>query len=201
MAYLWRRLTDSQRAEILTDRQMRKRPWRRPPHFDQGNTFYHLTGACYEHRDWIGLSPQRMEEFCQALLDVFETHPSCECPAAWCVLPNHYHALVRTSDLKSLVTALAKLHGGPSFQWNQEEECRGRQVWHGVADRAMRSEGHFWATVNYIHHNPVKHGYVNRWDEWPYSSAAEYLKEIGRDEAAVIWRKYPILDYGIRWDD
>ena len=106
MAYLWRRLSESQRAEVLADRQMNRRPWRRPPHFDQGNTFYHLT-----------------------------------------------------------------------------------------------ADGHFWATVNYIHHNPVKHGYVEKWDEWPYSSAVDYLREIGREEATAVWKSYPLLDYGKGWDD
>jgi putative transposase len=201
MVYLWRRLSETQRAEVLADRQKSRRPWRRPPHFDQGNTFYHLTAACYEHRDWIGHSPQRMEDFCRALLDVFENHPSGESPVAWCVLPNHYHVLAKTADLKSLVSALAKLHGRTSFLWNKEEECRGRKVWHGVADRAMRTDGHFWATVNYIHHNPVKHGYVEKWDEWPYSSAEDYLRGIGREEAAEIWKSYPVLDYGKGWDD
>ena len=201
MAYIWRKLTNSQRLEVLAHRQIVKRPWRRPPHYDQGHTFYHLTGACYEHRDWIGRSPQRMEDFCHALVEVFENHPTSEGPAAWCVLPNHYHVLVRTQDLKSLAAALSRLHGSTSFRWNKEEECRGRKVWHGVADRAMRGGGHFWATTNYIHHNPVKHGYVTKWDEWPYSSAGDYLREIGREEAVVIWKKYPVLDYGKGWDD
>jgi hypothetical protein len=65
----------------------------------------------------------------------------------------------------------------------------------------LRSDSHFWATINYIHHNPVKHGHVTRWDEWPFSSAAEYLKEVGREEAIRIWKSYPILDYGKGWDD
>lgn len=121
-------------------------------------------------------------------------------PAAWCVLPNHYHVLVKTSELKSLVAALARLHGGTSFLWNKEENMRGRQVWHGVSDRAMRSDSHFWATMNYIHHNPVKHGYVTSWDEWPFSSAVGYLDGVGRKEAAEIWKRYPILDYGKGWD-
>ncbi len=82
MAYLWRRLSESQRAEVLAERQKNRRPWRPPPHFDQGNTFYHLTAACYEHRDWIGLSPQRMEDFCRALLDVFENDLAGESPVA-----------------------------------------------------------------------------------------------------------------------
>lgn len=56
----------------------------------------------------------------------------------------------------------------------------------------MRSDGHLWATVNYIHHNPVKHGYVTRWDEWPFSSASAYLNDVGRDEAAKIWNDFPM---------
>ena len=65
----------------------------------------------------------------------------------------------------------------------------------------MRSEAHIYATVNYIHHNPVHHGYVERWQEWPYSSAADYLESVGGDEAARRWREYPILDFGKGWDD
>ena len=142
-----------------------------------------------------------MADFCDQLLEVIQEHPDLQSPAAWWVLPNHYHLLVKTADLKSLVAAMAKLHGGTSFRWNNEETCRGRKVWHGVPDRAMRSDSHFWATINYIHHNPVKHGHVTRWDEWPFSSAAEYLKEVGREEAIRIWKSYPILDYGKGWDD
>lgn len=201
MSYLWRRLTEAQQDAVLAYRQNNQRPWRRPPHFDQGNTHYHLTGACYEHREHIGHSPERMSVFSDALLETLEVHPATGSPAAWCVLPNHYHILVRTSDLKSLVASLARLHGRTSFQWNNEESTRGRTVWHGVSDRAMRSDGHFWASMNYIHHNPVKHGYVTEWTAWPYSSASDYLHEIGREEAATIWKSYPVLDYGKGWDD
>lgn len=201
MSYHWRRLSEEQRKEVLEYRLRHKRPWRRPPHFDQGNTHYHLTGACYEHREWIGYSLRRMANFCDDLLDVIQNHLDSQIPAAWCVLPNHYHLLVKTADLKSLVTALSRLHGGTSFRWNREENCRGRRVWHGVSDRAMRSDSHFWATVNYRHHNPVKHGYVTRWDEWRFSSATAYLNEVGREEAVKIWNNFPILDYGKGWDD
>jgi putative transposase len=55
--------------------------------------------------------------------------------------------------------------------------------------------------MNYFHHNPIKHGYVSRWQDWPYSSAAIYLKEMGRDEAERKWREFPLLDYGEGWDD
>jgi putative transposase len=99
------------------------------------------------------------------------------------------------------VRTLGKVHGTTSFRWNGEENQRGRKIWHSVSDRGMRNADHFWSTVNYIHHNPVKHGYVDQWTEWPFSSAGDFLDEIGRDQAVQLWKQYPLLDYGKGWDD
>lgn len=65
----------------------------------------------------------------------------------------------------------------------------------------MRTDSHFWATLNYVHHNPVRHGYVQHWQDWIFSSALDYLAEIGHVEALKIWKEYPLLDYGKGWDD
>ena len=65
---------------------------------------------------------------------------------------------------------------------------------------ASKSYGHFWASVNYIHHNPVHHGYVEKWQDWPWSNAADFIERVGHKTAAKIWREYPILDYGKKWD-
>jgi putative transposase len=46
----------------------------------------------------------------------------------------------------------------------------------------------------------VHHGYVERWQEWPWSSAAIFLESIGKEKAKGIWKDYPILDYGKKWD-
>lgn len=196
MAYLWRMLSPEARDAILKYRKRLRRPWHRPPHYDQGIIHYHLVGACFEHQSHIGRSPDRMAEFCDLLLEVLPGTP-----AAWCVLPNHYHVLIRLTDIKEVVSLLGKLHGSTSFQWNAEEAQRGRKVWHSVSDRGMRNGDHFWATVNYIHHNPVRHGYVDQWSDWPFSSACDYLEEVGREQAAVIWKRFPLYDYGKGWDD
>jgi len=55
--------------------------------------------------------------------------------------------------------------------------------------------------TRYIHHNPVRHGYVTRWQDWPYSSAQEFLAGLSREEAERIWREYPLEDYGKGWDE
>jgi putative transposase len=91
--------------------------------------------------------------------------------------------------------------GRSSHEWNLEEDTVGRTVWHRCADRKIRSEGHYWATINYIHNNPVHHGYVSNWTDWPFSSARDFIAQVGRERAVMVWRSYPILDYGKGWDD
>ena len=119
---------------------------------------------------------------------------------AWVVLPNHYHVLVHAPDLQGSLKSLGLLHGRSSYRWNAEEECRGRKVWYRAAETAMKAERHYWVTLNYVLHNPVRHGYVARWQDWPFSSAAHYLAEVDREEAERRWREYPLLDYGEVWD-
>jgi putative transposase len=192
-------MTERQRAEALAIRRTEGLPWHSPPHQVTAGGFYHLSAACYEHAPIVGASPQRMACFESRLLDALAGARNRVC--AWCVLPNHYHVLMRTRDLEATVSALGRLHGSTSFQWNGEEGRRGRRVWHRCGDRAVRCGDHYWASLNYIHHNPVHHGYAGAWEEWPFSSARAFLAHLGRDEAARIWRTYPLLNYGQGWDD
>ncbi|MBI4659226.1 MAG: transposase [Verrucomicrobia bacterium] len=198
-AYLWRQLTPKQQADLLAWRKDRHHPWHSPPHRpNYGHVHFFISGACYEHEPHIGLNPERMDQFSEAWLELLSAHAARM--VAWCVLPNHYHALVETPNVLRLLWELGRFHGRTAHAWNGEENKRGRQVFHRATERFMRSERHFWATVNYVHNNPVHHRYVKCWTEWPWSSAQEYLHAMGRDEAARIWKNFPIRDYGKGWD-
>jgi len=196
--YIWRKLTAPQREELLKQRIGLEQPWHSPPTvFHEGR--FHLTVACYEHRPYVGVSLERIRDFSRALLATLGEVGS---PVfAWCVLPNHYHVLTETMRLRVLKKRIGQLHGRTSREWNLEEHKTGRTVWHGCADRAIRSQRHFWATINYIHQNPVRHGYASRWNEWPFSSASAFLASVGREKAMEIWKNYPVKDYGAGWDD
>jgi putative transposase len=192
-------MTPIQRREAVEYRRLRMRPRHSPPHWQfHGLLQFMISGACYEHQQIIGASPERMTECERTLMDLccrFTTNLY-----AWCILPNHYHLLVQTDRLQDLRSELGRFHGRTSFKWNGEDSQRGRQVWHNCLDRTIRSHRHFWASVNYIHHNPVRHGYTEKWQDWPWSSAAAFVERVGRETASKIWRKYPILDYGKTWD-
>jgi putative transposase len=198
--YNWRRMSEEQRKKVLSHRMQNRRPWHSPPHFQADvPCFFHLSSACYSHAPIIGLSPERMAEFEEALLRELEANT--QTIAAWCVLPTHWHALIKVADLKEVVRRMGALHGRRSRQWNKEEQTPGRKCWFACADRRIRSEAHYWATVNYIHHNPVHHGIVGKWQEWPFSSAMAWIEQTGVQEAERIWKTFPLMDYGKGWDD
>jgi putative transposase len=197
--YLWRKMNAQQRLDALEYRQARRFPRHSLPHFDfEGEHQYLITAACYEHTHIIGLNSQRMTEFEQEILEVCE--PLSTEIYAWCILPNHYHVLLKTSEIKKLRNEIGKLHGGSSFRWNGEDNKRGRIVWRNCFERKMKSERHYFAWLNYVLNNAVHHGYVNRWQDWIWSNAIDYLEKLGKDKALKIWKEYPILDYGKKWD-
>lgn len=198
--YQWRKMTETEREEALAERKAAGHPWHSPPHFHtEGVSRYLFTAACYEHKPHIGRDRCRMNEFEWRLLEVAAA--ACDSVVAWVILPNHYHFLAITEDAKTVLKALGRLHGRTSFDWNGEEATRGRQVWFNAAETAMKSDRHYWATINYIHHNPVKHRYSDQWQDWPWCSCHQYLEKVGMDEAERVWREFPVDEYGKDWDE
>src|ERR1039457_1752053 len=104
--YLWRKLNEKQREELLEFRRFNARPWHSPQHRESQNGRYLLTAACFEHRHVVGLNPKRLADFSERLLKILET--DCEGIYAWCVLANHYHALVLTRELPELLHHIGK---------------------------------------------------------------------------------------------
>jgi len=197
--YIWQNLSKKEKLALLNQRKINHLPWHSPPHFDVGRTFYHITASCYLHRPIIGHSYDRMLKFENELINILLGVKNNL--VAWCILPNHYHILIETKSIKGSIRLLGQLHGRTSYMWNGEEDSRGRKVWYNCMDRAMRSERHFWVTINYIHNNPVHHHHCNKWQDWPYSSSRLFLENFGRRQMTKIWNDYPILDYGKRWDE
>ena len=51
----------------------------------------------------------------------------------------------------------------------------------------MQSDGMMINKINYIHHNPVKRGYVDEAIHWRYSSARDYEGVNGPIEVERFW--------------
>ena len=182
---------------MLAERKQLKLPWHTPPHFGTEPTLYLLTAACYEHHQILS-SEARRDEWLGRLLRM-EDELDADL-RAWVVLPNHYHLLARVA-LPAFRAWIGRHHNRSATRWNRQDQTPGRQVWYRFSDRAIRSESHYFATLNYLHANPVKHGYAARADTWRWSSLPTYLESIGRDTLATWWRDHPVRAYGSGWDD
>ncbi len=126
-----------------------------------------LTATCYEHKHHI-YSEARRQQLLSMIFDRFGSNDNEENSAkalttnlticAWVILSNHYHLLVHVGNFDVLSDLFRRIHGATARQWNLEENVTKRKIWYRWSDRAIRSERHYYTTVNYIHYNPVKHG-------------------------------------------
>jgi putative transposase len=195
--YQYRHLSDAQKAEVRHQRILRGTPLHAPPHYPDGKKNYILTAACYEHQP-ILQRENRRREFQARLVDGL-SRESWAIIHAWVILPNHYH-LLASVDLETFREWIRILHSKVATEWNREDKTSGRKVWYRFQDRSIRNEHHYFASLNYIHANPVKHGYAAKADEWKSSSIHSYLDQFGRETLVQLWKNYPVDDYGKGWD-
>ena len=196
--YEYRKMSRRERAAVVAARDAAGQPWHAPPHFDQGHDVFLISAACYRHQP-VMASEERRHEWEEAVLEGTSGMPGARLDG-WVVLPNHYHLLV-IGDLDVLGRWIGRLHNGKATQWNREDGTPGRRVWYRFSDRAIRSERHYYATLNYIHANPAKHGHVSDAGTWPTSSLRRYFEQVGRERLVEWWMEYPVGDYGKGWDD
>ena len=113
---------------------------------------------------------------------------------AYCLLRNHFHLLVRirtsiktnavfeTASVSGLETASVPVSSALASKAfnnllsayakaiNKSYKRTGALFQHHFGRIPITSDRYFAALVRYIHHNPRKHGFVNDFRDWPYSS-------------------------------
>lgn len=90
---------------------------------------------------------------------------------------------------------IQRFHGVTVYQINKMDRVKNRTIWYNYWDRCVRDEKDFWTKFNYIHYNPVKHGYVDRMDKWGYSSFPRFVTRFGEEWIDDVLRTYPVIDY------
>lgn len=194
--YEYRKMTPKERQQVVEERKARGLPYHAPPHYRGIAGKYLITAACYEHKP-IFDAPDLLSLLQEEILVRLSAQVQCE---AWVFLPNHYHISIDTPDLSLVSEILRKGHSHLATTVNGLQKQRGRKVWYRFTDRIIRNESHYWATLNYIHYNPIKHGYAEKMSDWPWSSVHEYYETWGEEKLKDVWGKYPVKDYGKGWD-
>jgi putative transposase len=126
---------------------------------------------------------------------------------AYCLLPNHFHLLVRMRGEEELVAfpfphltgfenlsgvekmlVLEKLPGLLSLQFshffnaytkafNKQQHRRGSLFERPFKRKPITDDGYFTQLIAYIHLNPVKHGFAHAFFGWKHSSIHSYATE------------------------
>lgn len=90
---------------------------------------------------------------------------------AWCIMPNHVHALIETREGFPLADVLHSWKSFTSHQANKLLKRTGEFWQREYLDRYVRNAEHFEKVLAYIEENPVKAGLAKLKTEWPWSSA------------------------------
>src|SRR5215208_1773564 len=144
-----------------------------PPHLFVANTLYMLTASIYGKASLIE-SPQRKAEWRDAFYEAAEIYHWQI--VAWVVLHNHYHAIVQSPEYASnLPKFTGSYHKFTSRKWNAEDKLNGRQIWWNYWDTCIRSERDYCHRIRYIFWNPVKHGLVEKPEDYSFSNYSGYL--------------------------
>jgi len=109
---------------------------------------------------------------------------------AWVLLPEHMHCiwvLPEGDDDFSIRWHLIKRRFSQSVKlnfhnpdWMSASKCRHREttIWQRrFWEHQIRDEEDYRNHIDYIHYNPVKHGWVKHVKDWPYSTFHRYVKE------------------------
>jgi REP-associated tyrosine transposase len=160
----------------------------RPVHFYVGGGCYFITAAIIDHQPLL-CTPQRLAWFADRLAGAVVAEISEL--VAWVILPDHYHAIIRVPQERSIARLLHRLHGEAAHQLNLEDGTPGRQVWYSYWDHCLWTEGDLWSRINYIHRNPVKHGHVATPAQWAHSSWQQFASLAPASEAAVGLQRFP----------
>src|SRR3990167_4244881 len=140
-----------------------------PPHLFRPNSKYIVTGSTYLKRRH--LIDQDSKE--QLLLTILK---GCQKYGwkleDWVVLDNHYHLILESPEnADSLPGLINSIHRFSSI-WIRENKAINlpEKIFHNYWDSCITYEGSYFARLNYVYFNPVRHGYVSHPRDYRFGS-------------------------------
>jgi putative transposase len=159
-----------------------------PPHLFLPGATYMITAATYQKERRFGT-----EVLLRFLRDAILTDSLRRGwqVRSYVVLPNHYHLLAVAPDGTSQLDKLVRsIHSFTAHEVARQQPGSGKKVWWNYWDTCITNEASYLARANYIHFNPVRHGYVDDPLKWEFSSFRE-MYETDPAEAERLKEEYP----------
>ncbi len=98
---------------------------------------------------------------------------------AWCILPNHYHFIsMAPAEVARLSDFVRDFHSRTALYVNELDGTPSRKVWFQYWDTCITFEKSYYARLNYVHNNAVKHQIANVATEYPFCSARWFEQNV-----------------------
>ena len=96
---------------------------------------------------------------------------------AYCLMPNHYHLLLRPESEDTLSPFIQRLFNSYTQAFNKQQNRTGTLFEGRARNRLVDSLEYVLHLCRYIHLNPVTAGLVSQPDEWIYSNYPEWVEK------------------------
>ncbi len=107
---------------------------------------------------------------------------------AWALFPNHYHIIAHSPENPgSLQKFIAHFHSNTARELNLKHSIPGRKVWFQYWDTQLTYPNSYYARLNYVMQNPVKHGVVLLAENYPWCSAHWFTKNAKVSHQSVVF--------------
>jgi REP element-mobilizing transposase RayT len=93
------------------------------------------------------------------------------------VLPDHWHALIWPRPPLTISRAVQSVKWQAASLLNRKRGRRGTVWQHQFWERFVRHERELAERLDYMHHNPVRRGLVQRPEDWRWSSCNNFSLE------------------------
>ena len=157
--------------EVLRERGWAKRVARADRRLAAGG-FHHVHNRAVQRRPLFAGPADRLL-FVATLREALARH-EVEL-LAWCLMPNHWHLLVRAATVPALPAFMRWLTLAHSRRWQamHGEVGLGTLYQGRYRSHPVDGDGHLLTVARYIERNPVGAGLVERAADWPWSSTGE----------------------------
>jgi putative transposase len=91
-------------------------------------------------------------------------------------MPDHFHIIIDPLE-NEISNTMQRIKMGFATRYRKRKGLKSGRVWQNrFWDHILRNESDMNRHIDYIHYNPVHHGYNKSPFTWKHSSIHEYLK-------------------------
>jgi putative transposase len=145
------------------------------------NTYVFLTVLTYKRRPILIENIALLRESFQRAKEIYDFQIFGSV-----ILPDHMHLIIFPNNIKNYpkIIFAIKYHFSKNTCSNKQDLTQSKikkgekGIWHRrYYEHTIRNEESLYQHLEYIHYNPVKHGYAKNVKDWEYSSFHKFVKQ------------------------